>query len=94
MFAEELGWGTTLLIGVALGFGGFAILIPWIQFFWKDFDAESKLFWPLFYAHMIIWTVGLCIVPSHWLDGIEKPALTVGLIALAGMVFSRFKNMK
>ena len=68
MLATELGWVVTLLIGATLGFVGFAILSFWIQLFSKNFDADSKYFWPLFWVHQIVWMVGVCIMPYDILN--------------------------
>lgn len=63
MLVTELGFITTLLIGVTLGIVGFIILTFWIQLFNKDFDFESKFFWPLFWIHLIVWIIGTCVIP-------------------------------
>lgn len=68
MLVTELGWVVTLLIGGTLGFVGFAILIFWIQLFFKNFSDESKCFWPVFWIHQIIWMIGVCVVPSDILN--------------------------
>lgn len=68
MLATELGFAVTLLIGVSLGFVGFAVLIFWISLFFKNFNSESKIFWTLFWIHQIIWMVGTCIVPYDVLN--------------------------
>ena len=68
MLVTELGWAVTLLIGATLGFVGFAILIFWIQLFSKNFSADSKCFWPLFWVHQITWMVGVCVVPYDMLN--------------------------
>ena len=63
MLITKLGVATTLLSGVALGFCGFAILTAWIRLFSKSFDSDSRCFWPLFWVHMLVWVVGVCVVP-------------------------------
>lgn len=68
MLVNELGFPTTILIGVTLGFIGFAILIFWVKLFFKNFDADSKFFWPLFWIHQIVWMVGVCVVPAELLN--------------------------
>ena len=68
MLINELGAATTIIMGVSLGLVGFAILIFWVKLFFKDFDSESKAFWPLFWIHMIVWVVGVCVIPTDWLN--------------------------
>ena len=68
MLINELGVATTLLLGASFGFVGFAILLFWITTFFEPFDTDSKYFWLAFWIHQIIWMVGVCIVPSDWLN--------------------------
>lgn len=68
MLITELGVVVTLLIGMTLGFVGFAVLIFWIQLFSKSFSPESKSFWPVFWVHQIIWVVGVCVIPYDLLN--------------------------
>ncbi|MGI6028068.1 MAG: hypothetical protein ACOX81_01490 [Candidatus Heteroscillospira sp.] len=81
MLITELGAATTILIGLSIGFVGFAILLFWIQLFFKNFDNNSKLFLPLFYAHMVLWTAGTCVVSAEWLND------TVEIWGKAGLIF-------
>lgn len=68
MLINELGTATTIILGLSLGFVGFAILIFWIQLFFKKFNSESKIFWPLFWINMLIWVVGVCVIPADLLN--------------------------
>ena len=68
MLINELGAATTIIIGLSLGFVGFAILIFWLQLFFKNFDSKSKIFWPLFWVHMLVWIIGVCIIPADLLN--------------------------
>ena len=65
---EEIMLGTKLLVGITLGAVGFAILAFWIQLFSKSFDEKSKCFWPLFWVHMLVWVVGVFVVPGEWIN--------------------------
>lgn len=68
MLITELGFITTLLIGITLGVVGFVILAFWLQLFFKNFDSESKCFWPIFWIHQLIWVIGVCIVPYDFVN--------------------------
>ncbi len=68
MLITELGVATTLLIGFSFGIVGFILLAFWIKLIFPSFNADSKLFWPLFWIHLIAWVVGFCIVPYGWLN--------------------------
>ena len=68
MLVTELGFATTILIGITLGLFGFAILFFWIQLFSRNFSEESKCFWPLFWIHQLVWMIGVCVVPADLLD--------------------------
>ena len=68
MLINELGAATTILLGLTLGFIGFIILVFWLQLFFKYFDSESKIFWPLFWVHLLICVVGVCIIPADLLN--------------------------
>jgi len=68
MLITKLGAATTILIGIALGFISFAILLAWLDLFRISIDSKSKWFMPLFWIHMIIWTVGICVLPYSWLN--------------------------
>lgn len=98
MFVTEFGLALTLITGVSLGFGGFAILLFWIQLFNKDFDADSKGFWPLFWGHMIFWMAGTCVVSVDWLNetiGLwGKPVLTIFIISLVAMAVTKISKLK
>lgn len=98
MFVTEFGFALALITGVSLGFVGFAILLFWIQLFNKSFDSESQSFWPLFWAHMIFWIVGTCVVSVDWLNETIGswgwPALIFFMVSLVAMAISKISKLK
>ncbi len=69
MLCEELGFATTFVIGLSLGFVGWAILAFWIDLLSNGFNAESKFYWPLCWINVAAWIIGVSVVDADWLDG-------------------------
>lgn len=95
---DDLGLATTLIIGFSIGFGGFALLIGWIRLFFKSFDANSKLFWALFWINMIFWVVGALVVPMDFLDDTihiwGKPSLVLFMLSLVVNAIVKLRDQK
>lgn len=93
----DLGLATTILIGVALGYGGYVVLSFWIGLIWKDFQY-SDWYMRLFWVHLIIWVVATCIVPMDLIEetvGVwGKPCLIFYLISMALYAISKISKIK
>lgn len=98
MLIQYLGAPTTIIMGVAIGFCGFAILLFWLQIFFKNLDTESKWFWRFFTVHMLFWIIGTCVVSVEWLnrtsDYWTTPALAFYIFSIIVMTISKFRSMK
>lgn len=95
---NELGFFTALLIGLSIGFCGYALLIFWIKLFFKDFDNTSKWFWRLFYAHMVLWVVVALFIPVDFIEDTfhiwAKPGLIFLIVSIVLGVIQKIKGQK
>jgi len=95
---NDLGFFTALLIGLSLGFCGYAILLFWVQLFFKEFDDTSKWYWRLFYAHMAIWVAVALFVPiDFWEDTFYvwgKPCFIFFIVSIVVMAIAKIRSMK
>ena len=60
------------MIGVTFGFIGFGVLISWLELFFKNFNSESKWVMPLCLANVLIWVVGMCVIPLDYATDFMK----------------------
>jgi hypothetical protein len=94
--AKDLGFFTALIIGLSIGFAGYALLIFWIKLFFKSFDDTSKWFWRLFYIHMALWVVGALFVPIDFVEDTIHiwgiPCLVFFVLSIALGVIQKFKG--
>jgi len=94
---EELGLGTTLLIGLGIGFAGYPILAFWVRLFWKDFES-SDWYMRLCYVHIVFWIVAVCSISLEWLDRTfeswGKPCFIFFLVSLVLMAISKISKLK
>lgn len=98
MLITELGAVTTIMMGLSLGFGGFAILTFWLQLFSKTFSENSKFYWSLFWINEIVWTVGVSIISYDWLnDNFDKwavPFMICYFGSIAAMAIAKIFNLR
>ena len=95
---NELGFFTALLIGLSIGFCGYALLLFWIKLFFKDFDNTSRWFWRLFYIHMTLWVAVALFVPLDFFEDTihiwGKPCLIIFFLSIVLGVIQKIKGQK
>jgi len=97
MLYQDLGIETTIIMGIAIGFVGYAILTFWVGLIWKDFQY-SNWYWRFFWVHLIFWVVAMCIVPTDSFNDIGSEwggsLLNFYLVSLVFMGISKIRKMK
>ena len=91
MVITVMGIPTTLLMGISFGIFNFAILVFWVQRFSKYFQFEnSKICLPAFLINMLVWIVGVSVLPYEWVNDNFKAFATPFAIYFGGSLLAMF----